>query len=63
MSWNYKILWRQRGFAWDRFDSGIGENLWIDRPERSKIHTENIHHLIDYHYWGRDIGLYVQLVA
>lgn len=36
---------------------------YVSGQKRSKIHTENIHHLIDYHYWGRDIGLYVQLVA
>lgn len=37
---------------------------YVSREKWHKIHTERmIHHLVDYRYWNRNIGLYVQLVA
>lgn len=37
---------------------------YVSGGEWHKIHTERVvHHLVDYKYWNREIGLYVQLVA
>lgn len=37
---------------------------YVSGEKWHKIHTERVvHHLVDYKYWNREIGLYVQLVA